>query len=130
MVRYIHLDPYRTGLVKSLSHLDKHPWAGHSALVGEKEREWQETGEVLSCFDESKAKARQAYRKFVREGAKKGYHPHLSHGRFVRRGGGIWQITESNHSGQKPVGDERILGDSDFAEMVLNHAGQERAKKR
>ena len=34
LIRYIHLNPLRTGLVKDLKELDKYPWSGHSTILG------------------------------------------------------------------------------------------------
>ena len=34
LIRYIHLNPLRAGLVKDLKKLDKYPWTSHSALLG------------------------------------------------------------------------------------------------
>ena len=34
LIRYIHLNPLRAGLVKDLQELDKYPWTGHSAILG------------------------------------------------------------------------------------------------
>ena len=50
LVRYIHLNLLRAGLVKDLKELSRNPWSGHSALVGKVERKWQNTGHVLSFF--------------------------------------------------------------------------------
>jgi len=36
LIRYIHLNPLRAGLVKDLQELDKYPWAGHSAILGKR----------------------------------------------------------------------------------------------
>jgi hypothetical protein len=36
LIRYIHLNPLRAGLVKDLKELDKYPWTGHSAIMGKK----------------------------------------------------------------------------------------------
>ena len=36
LIRYIHLNPLRAGLVKDLKELDKYPWTGHSAILGKK----------------------------------------------------------------------------------------------
>ena len=38
LVRYIHLNPLRAGIVKSLEELETFPYSGHSALVGRIER--------------------------------------------------------------------------------------------
>jgi len=34
LIRYIHLNPLRAGLVKDLKELDRYPWTGHSAILG------------------------------------------------------------------------------------------------
>ena len=34
LVRYIHLNPLRAGLVQDLNQLDAHPYAGHATLMG------------------------------------------------------------------------------------------------
>jgi len=34
LIRYIHLNPLRAGLVKDLGGLDKYPWTGNSAILG------------------------------------------------------------------------------------------------
>jgi len=34
LIRYIHLNPIRAGLVKGLRELDRYPWCGHSAILG------------------------------------------------------------------------------------------------
>jgi REP element-mobilizing transposase RayT len=47
LTRYIHLNPLRAGLVDDMAALNRCPWAGHSALMGEVAREWQEQGLVL-----------------------------------------------------------------------------------
>jgi putative transposase len=36
LIRYIHLNPIRAGLVKDLKELDKYPWSGHSSVLGKR----------------------------------------------------------------------------------------------
>jgi putative transposase len=36
LIRYIHLNPLRAGLVKNLKELDKYPWTGHRAMLGKR----------------------------------------------------------------------------------------------
>ncbi|MCK5242358.1 hypothetical protein KAR34_07890 [bacterium] len=36
LVRYIHLNPLRAGIVSDAEQLDKYLWSGHSALIGKK----------------------------------------------------------------------------------------------
>jgi putative transposase len=48
LVRYIHLNLLRAGLVKDMAELSRNPWSGDSALMGKIKREWQykEYGDV------------------------------------------------------------------------------------
>ncbi len=41
LVRYIHLNPHRAGLVESLQKLDCFHWCGHSVIVGRRKTPWQ-----------------------------------------------------------------------------------------
>ena len=36
LIRYIHLNPLRAGLVEDLNTLDKYPWTGHSTILGQR----------------------------------------------------------------------------------------------
>ena len=36
LIRYIHLNPLRAGLIKGLKELDRYRWCGHSAILGRK----------------------------------------------------------------------------------------------
>ena len=50
LVRYIHLNPLRAGLVKDLKELDRYRWCGHSVLLGRVKCEWQDRSFVLGWF--------------------------------------------------------------------------------
>ncbi len=50
LVRYIHLNAIRAGLVKEMEGLDRYRWSGHSVLMGRESRPWQAREEVLSYF--------------------------------------------------------------------------------
>ncbi|MGB5156047.1 hypothetical protein [Desulfobacterium sp. N47] len=62
LVRYIHLNPLRAGLVTDLKTLDNHPYCGHSVLMAKVNRDWQNTDKVLELFSEKSGTARQIYR--------------------------------------------------------------------
>ena len=47
LVRYIHLNPVRAGLVKGP---ERYPWSGHRAYLGKVRLDWLETRWVLSQF--------------------------------------------------------------------------------
>jgi len=41
LVRYIHLNPLRAGLVEDMKSLDNYPWTGHRDLMGSGPHAWQ-----------------------------------------------------------------------------------------
>lgn len=50
LVRYVHANPLRAGLVHSLDELASHPWTGHAELVGTSPVALVHRDEVLSWF--------------------------------------------------------------------------------
>ena len=119
LIRYIHLNPLRVGLVKNLSELERSPWTGHAVLMGKKQTDWLDTEEVLSNFGETKKKARQAYREFVKAGLTESEETDLSGGGLIRSVGGVWEALKAVRKGKKPAADERILGGGEFVEKVF-----------
>ena len=59
LVRYIHLNPLRTGIVKDLSALDKYPYTGHSTIMGRKPNTWQDVENILKLFSDNISLARR-----------------------------------------------------------------------
>ncbi|WP_298267079.1 transposase [Geobacter sp.] len=59
LVRYIHLNPLRAGLVPDMNRLDCFPWCGHAVIMGKSSLEGQATGEVLRFFGTKQAIARR-----------------------------------------------------------------------
>lgn len=90
LVRYIHLNPIRAGIVTGLEDLDHYVFTGHSALMGKVRREWQDTGSVLGLYGEKVCTARGRYRTFILEGISQGKRPELTGGGLIRSAGG-WE---------------------------------------
>ncbi len=120
LVSYIHLNPFRAGLVTSLDELDLYPWSGHSVIMGSLCREWQSCDAVLELFGRKEGAAREAYRKFVEEESRKGRQVELTGGGLVRSAGGWSEVKSLRKRGEQQFSDERILGSGDFVEGVLN----------
>jgi len=70
MVRYIHLNPVRAGICKTLKELDNYPWSGHSVLMRSRTLSVQNTQDVLLCFARNKSEALMLYRSFLKDGLK------------------------------------------------------------
>ncbi len=129
LVRYIHLNPLRAGLVESLDQLDSYPYVGHSALMGKCPNDWQDVDKIIGLFGRRISSARRAYRFFLGKAVAMGRRPELTGGGLIRSAGG-WSALKSIGKGKVHLkGDERILGDSDFVEAVLE-AQNEKLERR
>jgi len=129
LVRYIHLNPLRSGLVTDLQALNTYPYSGHSPVMGKNKRIWQNTSYVLTRFSDQKGLARRRYRAFVQKGVEQGQRPDLTGGGLVRSVGGWAAVKTLRKSGDYQKGDERILGDGDFVERVLAQATEQVERK-
>ena len=125
LVRYIHLNPLRAERVRDLKALDKYPFSGHSAILAKKKRDFQDTEYVLRFFGKKVPVARKAYRAFVSKGVPQGRRPELAGGGLVRSAGGWLALKAMRRAQVRMKGDERILGDGDFAQSVLNSAKEQ-----
>ena len=119
LVRYIHLNPIRAGIVQTLDELKSYKYCGHSTLIGKTKNEWQDTDYVLGYFSKSKGKARKEYESFVKGGFTQGRKRELSGDGLIRSLGGWTEAREILRGGVHIMSDERILGDSDFVDSVI-----------
>jgi REP element-mobilizing transposase RayT len=109
LVRYIHLNP--------LSE-----WCGHGVVMGKFKHEWQDRDYVLSWFGKREGEAKKEYRAFVQKGIALGKRPELVGGGLIRSQGGWSQVKTLRRFGMQARADDRILGDSEFVESVINEA--------
>jgi len=117
LVRYIHLNLLRGGVVKDMNGLNDSPWSGHSAILGKVERQWQDTEYVLAYFGSGKDR-RKSYYKYVIEGIDRGRRPELVGGGLVRSIGGWSEVLALRTRKEGHAFDSRILGDSDFVQEI------------
>jgi putative transposase len=122
LVRYIHLNPLRAGLVDSLKALDRYPWCGHAALMGHRTVPWQARRDVLDWFGRAPAPAVRAYRAYVAAGVPLGRRLDLVGGGLVRSLGGWAAVRAMRPRTPADIADARILGHGDFVEQILQEA--------
>ena len=136
LIRYIHLNPLRAGLIKDFKELDRYPWAGHSAILGnhknplipntkkrrnprnlriKKSLAEKTIEDVLLPFGVKHFDARRRYRHFVKQGIDQGKRPEFQGGGLVRSAGGKKAGLLGRKKEDREKGDERILGSGDFA---------------
>lgn len=114
LVRYIHLNPVRAGLLTDVAALDRYPWTGHARLMGWVDDGWQAVDPVLSLFGRRIGAARAAYRSFVEAGVAQGRRLELGGG-GLRRSRGGWEAVGARARGRERWAfDERVLGSSEF----------------
>ena len=129
LVRYIHLNPLRGKLVKDINQLDKYPYCGHSAILGNTNKSWQEIDKILGLFHERRYMARRNYKNFIIKGIAQGKRPDLVGGGLVRSVGGWSALISKRQAKTYQKGDERILGDGDFVEQTLKAANEAMERK-
>ena len=113
LVRYIHLNPLRAGLVSSMRQLESYRWTGHAGIMGRALMPGQAADQVLLMFDEHRKRAQEKYRNFVAEGIVLGRRDELV-------GGGIKRQLKLSGSNDFQAYDERILGSGQFVEHLLH----------
>jgi REP element-mobilizing transposase RayT len=70
LIRYVHLNPLRAGICKSIEALDDYPWCGHSVIMGNGSCSFQETRAIMRRFGTTTELARKRYREFIESGIK------------------------------------------------------------
>jgi REP element-mobilizing transposase RayT len=97
LVRYIHNNPIRNGLVRNP---DQYQWSSHRAYLGAETLSWLTSDWILSQFATNEKKARKFFHEFCLKGIDESHKNEFSRGTF----------------------EGRILGDDRFRENVLASA--------
>jgi REP element-mobilizing transposase RayT len=124
LVRYIHLNPVRSRRPVTLDALDRYPWTGHAVLLGKRAWTAQDCDFILAHFARTAGPARAAYRRFVREGARRRQLPDLEGGGLRRSAGGWERLPKLTCGRERWAADERILGRDAFVRAVLAQANE------
>jgi REP element-mobilizing transposase RayT len=122
LVRYIHLNPLRAKLAKSLAQLDRYRWCGHGVLMGKIQNEWQDRDYVLRWFGQKQGDAKKAYGSYVAKGIDQGRRPELVGGGLIRSLGGWSAVKAMRRSEDRELSDDRILGSGEFVERIIKEA--------
>lgn len=123
LVRYIHLNPVRAGMARTLKDLLGYEWSGHGVLMGRRRCEWQDSDAVLSQFGRTARQSRERYVEFVRDGFSQGQRKEFEGGGVLKSMGGVVEYLKAEKArGGSLAGEERILGDREFVEEILAEA--------
>jgi REP-associated tyrosine transposase len=121
LVRYIHLNPLRAGMVTSLDELSNCNDCGHRQLLGLTTQGFIAVDDLLSLFGKKTGTARKNYAAFVADGIDQGPRPELVGGGLRRSQAGSLQHSAISVD-ERMASDERILGEGDFVASVLQEA--------
>jgi REP element-mobilizing transposase RayT len=114
LVRYIHLNPVRAGMVGDLETLAAFPWCGHSELLGRSSMPVIRVDEVLTLFSSQRKAAQKNYESFITDGL------HARPMIKLSSGGRRSSKALDPSIAEDAVFDDRILGGGQFVEQVLN----------
>ena len=109
LIRYIHLNPLRAGICKTLHQLDRYDWCGHKSIVENNLNVFLAVKQVLQRFSRDTRTARDKYQEFISAGI--GSEANDKVVKFVRANNSNKQ--DSNTSGCW------VIGDPEFQQMVL-----------
>lgn len=122
LVRYIHLNPFRAGIVTNMTELETYPWSGHAVVMGKKALPGQKVEGVLGLFGKRVSLARKNYSRFIEEGASQGKRSELT-------GGGLRNTLKMSESlSRDEAFDDRVLGSGKFV-LALQSLEKEGAPK-
>jgi REP element-mobilizing transposase RayT len=67
VVKYIHLNPLRSGIVRSVAELEEYPWTGHGKILHGDPPEWQDMSLLRAEFQDVDGGSRwiTAYRDYI-----------------------------------------------------------------
>jgi REP element-mobilizing transposase RayT len=122
LVRYVHLNPLRAGLVSSLDELSDYRWSGHRSILGIEKCPWMAIKEIRSRFSPDLKRAQKVYRAFLEEG-------------IDRRGSfdSIWDeiraVTRVS-GGDSRFGDGRVAGEPAYVEKMIARTEREESRLR
>ena len=122
LTRYIHLNPIRAGVVKTMRGLAAYPWTGHAVILGRVRRPWQDVDTVLAHFGKRRKEAIRRYEKYVSDGVRMGKRPELVGGGLIRSMGGWSEVLSLRRKGERETSDQRMLGSGEFVERVVEEA--------
>jgi putative transposase len=120
IIRYIHLNPIRSGLCKGLKELKSFPWSGHRAIMGSVVVEDKNSiHEVLRRFGRNDQDARKAYVRFLEEGLSQ-----------KEDGGAIIDTLRKNNRGTESMlsSGSWVIGDQEFVKTVLTQDKQRKLR--
>jgi putative transposase len=125
LTRYIHLNPVRGGVLKSVRTLDTDPWTSHASYIGDNPYSWLQTEEVLQRFGRRLTTARKKYHEYITAGREGDKLLNSEKSGLSRTFKGEWSIAKARDREMEDKCIERIMGSGDFLTSVLTQAKEQ-----
>lgn len=110
LVRYIHLNPIRACILRSLEELSGYLWTGHQRIVSGLSAGWQDLESIREMFHSPARPWRQEYVDFLEAGIRTGKHPgHPEADRFSVPAVARESASPREYGPQPPTGYHKIL---------------------
>lgn len=115
LVKYIHCNPLKAGIVDAPDKLEDYPWCGHGSMLGTRKYLWHNSIYALSKFGQDAIEQKMNYRRLVIEEYDNNTLEELTRGTYCLGSKGIVDLSKEI----KPKNGYRVLGDKDFALRIL-----------
>jgi len=119
LIRYIHLNPLKAGIVSDLADLNEYRWSGHFGLIHADVYAWQDTDAVLRDFAGDPANQIRSYTDFLMSIDEDISDLMFDEGSFIIGPAGLHTLANKSTISASASGNHRILGNRSFAESVL-----------
>jgi putative transposase len=118
LVRYIHLNPLKAGIVDGFESLEHYGWCGHGSVTGHHKIQWHDRSYVLSRFGINSKDQIKKYLGFIKDKSANKETDLFISGNFILGKHGITTPANSNNCNSW-VNNCRILGTKEFALKVM-----------
>lgn len=119
LMKYIHLNPLKAGLVTSFRELQEYRWCGHGSIMGVCKYPWHNRLYALSKFGTSIFDSTSRYMKYVSEEICNKTMDELRLGTYILGKQGICDLAQESY-GDDRRGCCRVLGNKEFAVSTMN----------
>lgn len=125
LVRYIHLNPLRSGILNSRDEINRYIWSGHAGIINKGMFAWQNTTSVLRHFNGNQEIRLENYLKYLFEDDIK-TEDNFDEGNYLLGSSGLLSVASATKERKSISNYHRILGNRNFAKEVLDRIADNR----
>lgn len=126
LVRYIHMNPVKAGIVSSVEALDEYPWTGHYGLLNANSYRWQDKDSVFKEINSEQRTMISTYLEFMNGTEEDGTESLLETGTFLLGSHGINRAISADIKKAGRQYQFSVLGDIEYAKFIYDMANKGR----